>query len=418
MRGKLTKKSVYNTAGSLLSRTEIGYTVFQEITKEIGYIAAKRIIYTGSYGPGFGQFQNPCLSPYQAYDGAEYLAVPLSQASGAKRESLITETVYAEGDPLKFVQTVTSTGFNTTYLQATSVSKTTSNTTNKVITKLKYPFSYTYNSSETGNAKALRLLKERNIINVPVEQYVLRENSGVISGQVSAFIENPANTAQIVPETIYVLESTTPATESSTYTQLVSNSLSVNALFKKRMKLSYTAQGNVKDILRIDNSANVNDIPVTYLWGYNNALPVAETKNADNTEVLTQNFEDITATTGSAHTGEQYYSGDYTVNFTKPNTRIYAVDYWYLDGTWKYIRKTYTGTSMVLNEGTAIDDVRIYPEDALITTWTHDPVYGLASGIDSNGRTAFYTYDSYGRLQLVSDTDKNVVKAYNYHYKQ
>lgn len=417
MRGKLTKKSVYNAAGSLLSKTEIGYQTFQWINKEIGYISAKRIIYTGLYEPGTGQFQHPCLPPNEGYDGAEYLAVPLSQATGAIRQAAVAETVYPEGDSLKFVRTVTATAYDPTYLQPTSVSKSVSNSIDKLITKLKYPFSYTYNNSETGNAKALRLLKEKNIISTPVEQYVLRENSGVISGHVSTFMENPANTSQLVPETIYVLESATPATESSTYTELVSNALSINALFKKRVRLSHTAQGNVKDILRVDNDGDANDMPVTYVWGYNNTHPVAEVKNAGNTEVLVQNFEDIAATAGSAHTGAQYYAGDYTVSFTMPNARSYTIDYWYLQTTWKYIRKTYTGTSMVLNEGGAIDDVRIYPQDALITTWTHDPVYGPTSAIDSNGRTQFYTYDSYGRLQLISDTDQNVVKGYDYHYK-
>jgi YD repeat-containing protein len=73
---------------------------------------------------------------------------------------------------------------------------------------------------------------------------------------------------------------------------------------------------------------------------------------------------------------------------------------------------------MTMNEGVAIDDVRIYPADALPVTWTHDPVNGMTSAIDPNGRTQFYTYDSYGRLQLVSDTEKNVVKGYKYHYKE
>jgi YD repeat-containing protein len=171
--------------------------------------------------------------------------------------------------------------------------------------------------------------------------------------------------------------------------------------------------------------SRVNDLSLAYLYGYNNALPIAQVSNALNTELMVQNFEDLAVSasilrsTTTAHTDYQYYQGDFTVNFTPPNTKNYVVDYWYLDASarWQYLSKAYTGTGMVLAEGTAIDDVRVYPKDARCSSFTYDPATGKTSEIDPGGKTVFYEYDAFGRLQLVRDQFRNVIKAYDYHYQ-
>jgi len=65
-----------------------------------------------------------------------------------------------------------------------------------------------------------------------------------------------------------------------------------------------------------------------------------------------------------------------------------------------------------------VDDVRLYPVGAQMTTYTHDPAAGVTSisGVDS--RPSYYEYDGLQRLQRVKDTQGNVVKHLEYHYKQ
>lgn len=138
-------------------------------------------------------------------------------------------------------------------------------------------------------------------------------------------------------------------------------------------------------------------------------------------EFYFENFEESAlATTNAtiAHTGKKYYTGDYTVSFTLPNSRNYMIEYWYLDvgNIWKYISKTYTGTSMLLSEGSAIDNVRIYPTDARMKSYTYEPTIGITSTIDENGSVLKYYYDTFGRLLQVNN-EKGIEKQFRYNYK-
>jgi YD repeat-containing protein len=123
---------------------------------------------------------------------------------------------------------------------------------------------------------------------------------------------------------------------------------------------------------------------------------------------------------GTAHTGNNFWNGAYTVNFTPPSDgRTYKITYWYLNnGVWTLMpEQTYTGTGMSLTGGTAYDDVRVFPSDAQMTTYTYDSTGNITSSTDAKGLTTFYEYDSMQRLVNVRDKDKNIVKHVDYHYQ-
>lgn len=64
------------------------------------------------------------------------------------------------------------------------------------------------------------------------------------------------------------------------------------------------------------------------------------------------------------------------------------------------------------------DDFRLYPSDALMTTYTYDPLIGKTSEIGPLGQTAIYEYDEAGRLYQVKDDDGNILKQNTYHFKE
>ena len=157
---------------------------------------------------------------------------------------------------------------------------------------------------------------------------------------------------------------------------------------------------------------------VAYQWGYDDRYPIGSCKNALSTEFFYEGFEEnSTAQTGAAHSGARFMVGTYTVNWTTPNTRTYLLSYWYRQaGQWHYLEQVYTGSSLTLTGGDAYDDVRIYPSDAQLTTFTYNPLVGMTSQTDPAGRTTTYEYDGLGRLLRTRDEQGRILSQQQYHY--
>lgn len=74
-----------------------------------------------------------------------------------------------------------------------------------------------------------------------------------------------------------------------------------------------------------------------------------------------------------------------------------------------------SGTTSIAVTGNAqIDELRLYPRTARMMTVTYEPLIGKTSECDGNNRITYYAYDDLGRLKLVLDEKKNIVKAYEY----
>lgn len=64
-----------------------------------------------------------------------------------------------------------------------------------------------------------------------------------------------------------------------------------------------------------------------------------------------------------------------------------------------------------------IDELRCYPANAQMETYTYSPLIGMTSHCDVGNRVTYYSYDVLGRLSFARDQDGNIVKTYQYHYK-
>ncbi|MCT4644735.1 MAG: hypothetical protein N4A74_07100 [Carboxylicivirga sp.] len=58
------------------------------------------------------------------------------------------------------------------------------------------------------------------------------------------------------------------------------------------------------------------------------------------------------------------------------------------------------------------------PDDALITTYTYDPLIGVTSQTDPNGLATYYEYDDFGQLTAVKNSDNKLVSSHVYHYAE
>ncbi|QQT26582.1 hypothetical protein [Sphingobacterium spiritivorum] len=134
-------------------------------------------------------------------------------------------------------------------------------------------------------------------------------------------------------------------------------------------------------------------------------------------EFFYQSFDEYIGAAVLAETGEKYYSGTFTVPFFKPNSKTYIIDYKYLSGgKWINVSKTYDNY-MLLNEGQGIDEVRVYPYGAQMTTYTYKPLVGMTGKTDSKGQTEYYLYDGFQRLQQVLDQFRQLKQSYYYNYR-
>lgn len=135
-------------------------------------------------------------------------------------------------------------------------------------------------------------------------------------------------------------------------------------------------------------------------------------------EFYYQNFEDgNTPLRGQAHTGTGYHNATvtpYAVNFTIPNSRTYIMQWWnWSSGKWQMNEQSYTGPTSLTG---IIDDIRIFPSDAQMETYTYSPMVGKTGEIDVSGRSKTYEYDAMGRLNIVRDDDKNILSKTCYTY--
>jgi hypothetical protein len=64
-----------------------------------------------------------------------------------------------------------------------------------------------------------------------------------------------------------------------------------------------------------------------------------------------------------------------------------------------------------------VDDIRFYPADASMSTYTYDPLtWKLTSITDENNITKFFKYDDVGRLIKIMDNNKKIIKRHEYNY--
>ena len=81
------------------------------------------------------------------------------------------------------------------------------------------------------------------------------------------------------------------------------------------------------------------------------------------------------------------------------------------------MRVPFAGSATIGGPGVTVDQVRVYPTDAAVESYTWDSQGNLLSRTDGRGVTESYVYDVLGRLIGVNDNNGNKVEGYEYNYK-
>ena len=148
------------------------------------------------------------------------------------------------------------------------------------------------------------------------------------------------------------------------------------------------------------------------------------------------NYSNITSI-GGALTGSNYYTlnGNSLTSLTLNPNQNYTVSYWSKNGSytvsgsigvvqgnilssgWALYKHTVTGVFSVSISGNgAIDELRLYPADAQMTTYTYEPLVGIKNIVNEKQQINGFTYDNFQRLRNMTDLHGNIVKSYAYNY--
>jgi len=367
---------------------------------DVGEVYRKRNLICGSASPG-----NVCF----LYEAIEYLAytrrtgdVRLFQQTDTliydDNSRSITTKLFAYDDSLNLVREamVDSRG-------------------DSLVTTYKYPYSVT---------PVLSNHVSNNMVTPVIEKYVYRSGQQIEALKNNYFPETD-NTSidQLMPVSIY-------------------HTTGVSAPEKKIVFSKYGPYKNVSEQYK------VNDYLHSYIWDYQNTYPVAEAINADSASIAYTSFEangkgnwvfsGTVIQDASSPTGARCYNlSAGSITKSGLNTfRSFIVSYWSKNGSAAVNGSTVTGslsrngwtyyqhllpagtTSATVSGSVSIDELRLYPSDAQMNTYTYMPLTGMTTKCDLNNVITYYEYDSFGRLKVIKDQDRNILKTLDYNYKK
>jgi YD repeat-containing protein len=257
------------------------------------------------------------------------------------------------------------------HYQPKSVTYTTSSSDKILTTEYTYPADYT----STTSGVIAKMKSEDKYMHSAVIETVTKEQTGlaeVVTGATFTTYQDVDGDdfnqeAKIFPVRIESLELPSPK---ASFTSSLATGTAADGAYRPKHFIKYNATtGSISEL----NKAQ--DINVVYVWGYNHAHPVAEIRNAT--------YQQVKTALGIAADME--------------------IDLGAVGLTSSQINTLRTHSLL---------------KDAMVTTFTYDPLKGMTSQTGPDGVTLTYVYDDLGRLVEVKDHLGNLVKHYEYHYKQ
>jgi hypothetical protein len=218
-----------------------------------------------------------------------------------------------------------------------------------------------------------------------------------------------------------------------------------NVLVKEIEFVQYDAQGNILDALPRSGPR------VSYLWGYEFTRPIVRVVNSSILETAATSFENDSQGNWSYDLGGTTVSSSniptgrfvFNLSSTRPiystivlgGQKSFIVSYWSANGGysvnslpptkqgvtilgWTYYEHELVnpfGIVTVTGSG-QIDELRLRPKGAQMTTYTYSPFTGITSECDVNNVVRYYEYDVLNRLVFVRDQNRNILQRICYNY--
>lgn len=373
-RGLLLSSQVYTNTDKLLRKKEINYSTVGNINTDVVRAVFWRHI-------------NICTFVSSDAGSGVLTAIAYTIPYYSKLPNVETELVYNQQDN-NYVQTSTSY----TYDQSTKLLKTIQTTRSDGQTAS----SSLYYPGDFASGQPYGEMRDKNMLDIVVKK---EESVGTNLMRTEFTNYKKWHPNVYAPETIQYKVGTGPIHNKFTFH-------------------SYDVNGNPTE-----SSEGNGGIRNATVWGYQSTLPVAIVRNAKHTDVFYTSFEegDGNSADFDAKTGRKSFSGSYNKTLTNLSSGSYMLTYWQKSGiTWSQVKVNninVTG-SYTINLSGQIDEVRFYPSNATMVSYTYDPLIGLSSSIDVRGVPTYFEYDSFQRLKNIKDQDGAIVKHYGYNYNE
>ncbi|WP_422350084.1 hypothetical protein [Flagellimonas sp.] len=144
--------------------------------------------------------------------------------------------------------------------------------------------------------------------------------------------------------------------------------------------LAYDDQGNILEFERPDGNKTV------YIWGYNDRYPIAKIEGNISYDQVNNG---LTQSVGYGISTIQDRSDEDNDNCSDPTCK----------------------EEILRNH---LDSIRTNFPEAMVTTFTYDPLIGITSTTDARGYSTYYLYDGQNRLKEVRDEKNNLVTDHVY----
>ncbi|QHS56511.1 hypothetical protein GWR56_13540 [Mucilaginibacter sp. 14171R-50] len=364
-----------------------------------------------------------------------------------------TTKIYDQNDTTKFqASTIEYKYDNFKHLQVSRIRMNDSKGNTKV-TVNKYPADYLIGAATSTNHSVLDAMLASNMQAELIERWDSVKNASigvnaVIGAQLNLF---QSGNQAVLPAEISKLAVSVPLTN-FVPASVVSNNMVADNRYVQMIKFNKYIYNDNSLLQYTPRNAG----PTSIIWDYNNSYPVAQIKNAITSTILGNHnsayssFEadgngnwtvtGVPVLEQSAPTGHKVLplsSGSVRLSdgdFTKPHTLTYwsnngAVSV-YIGGSnyagaalktvngwtlYKHAIPAFPSVQSLYISGSAmIDELKTYPADAQMMTYTFD-TDGLIATTDEKEQISRFEYDPAQRLKNTKDWQYNIVKSQDYH---
>ncbi|MEM6766780.1 MAG: RHS repeat domain-containing protein [Bacteroidota bacterium] len=416
-RGDLLKTEVFDATDNLLRESINTYAFSSDINNSLASVSDTiRNLYMHFFPETNGTKQGIFVD-YEYSTGFKYIAQTV-------------EHVY--DDPVDTFTVVNNFYYNNPNHLLMNQSIQTNSDGRIVDTRFKYPYDYQAGLVfGNGSIMPLDSLIQQHQLSTLIENQIWEGTSlspNLVSSQLNVYknINSGSGLAVIRPSKILSFRSNTPVSATTLnegvngngeYTAIIPNT----SYYEEAYELAYElSRGAIVSEKKTDGTPNA------YVWGYDYTLPLAQAIGAEPGNIAFTSFEDsiinntlgnwVLGTGATVGTGGKAGSSQLTtgsISFTPSTSGSYIVSYWQ-NGS--YVETTYEGAGPItLNS--PVDEARVYPADAQMTTYTYDRQLRLIATSDVNNIYSFYEYDGLGRLVEVRDQKGNILQQYTYNYK-